>query len=115
MVRRVEDRSGGKTCFRGAGGQTLQPAAVQLDIAVQDRDPLASGGAPAAIDGAGEPGIFTHLNDPAARGSRDFRRAVGGGIVDNHDLIERQCLFPHGVQQALQQIGAIVNGDDCRE
>ena len=93
-------------------GQLFDPPAVQLHIAVQDRDPSRLGFFPAPIDGAGESGVLTHLDHPASRRTGSFRRTVAGSIVDDQDLGGRNCLRAQTGKKPIEQIRAIVYGYD---
>ncbi len=109
---RVEDGPGGKARFASGRTQTLQPAAIELDVAVEDRDPFRGGRSPSAVDGAGEAGILPHRDHAAAARASQVPGAVGRGVVDDYDFRERKGLGAHGVEQAFQQVRAIVDGDN---
>ena len=108
-----------RPCRVGSGADTghhaLQPAAVEFDIAVENRDPFRRRGPPPAVDGAGEAGILSHLDHAARARPRELRRAIGRGIIDNHDFRERNRLPGNAFEKAFQQVRAIVNWDDRRE
>ena len=104
-----------KLAFPSSADQPLDPPGIEFHIAVQDCDPVRLCLFPAAIDGAGETGVLTHLDHPASGGAGSLRRAVGGGIVDSNDLGGRRRLRAQTGKKPIEQLRAIVHGDDRRD
>ena len=113
-VRRADQLTRCEARRRSLCAKALQPASVQFDIAIQNRNPLTARRAPAPIDRARESRVLTHLDHPAVVSARHLCRAVSRIIVDHHNLVERYRLPGCGGEQTLQQVRAIVNGDDRR-
>ena len=61
---------------------------------------------------AGEADVLSHPDHTTSAGARQLRRAIGRGIIDNHDFRERNRLPADTVEKTFQQVRAIVDGDD---
>ena len=112
MVRGAEDQSGGKGSAFVVSEKTLEPAGVQFHVAVEDGDPLRCGVTPADVHGPGEAEVLAGADDTAAVAPGHFDSVVGRSVIDHNHLGERRRLGVQGPQQTVEQVGAVMDGND---
>src|ERR1039457_372795 len=104
-----QDLAGGEPCGAGfgGGGEAREVIGGQLDVAVEDRHPIAAAFADATVDGFGEAGVAAHREDAGAAGASGVGSAVGGTVVHHQPFGGGQGLDLQSVEQPLQQGPAV--------
>ena len=111
---RVGEGSGGGGVFLKDVECLGEEVGLPLIVGIEEREKLAgchfeaqiSGGACAAV-------LFFDVLDTALPvGFDDFGSVVGRAVIDDDDLVGRQCLGEHRIEGTVEEVGAVVGGDD---
>src|SRR5574340_72327 len=85
-------------------------------VRIQGQDPIAAGERDGLVLGAGEADVLLVVDNAASRLvlPEDIDGAVGGGVVNHHDLEAGVLLGQHRIQALLDEPAAVVGDDGYR-